>query len=47
VVGAGGLHSPVRTLASGPEERYENCLGYYAAAFSVERYPAQRSERLC
>jgi 2-polyprenyl-6-methoxyphenol hydroxylase-like FAD-dependent oxidoreductase len=39
VVGAGGLHSPVRTLAFGPEERYENYLGYYAAAFSVERYP--------
>jgi 2-polyprenyl-6-methoxyphenol hydroxylase-like FAD-dependent oxidoreductase len=39
VVGAGGLHSPVRTLASGPEERYGNCLAYYAAAFSVERYP--------
>jgi len=39
VIGAGGLHSPVRNLAFGPEERFERYLGYYTASFSVEGYP--------
>lgn len=39
VIGAGGLHSPVRNLAFGPEEHYERYLGYYVASFSAERYP--------
>lgn len=39
VIGAGGLHSPVRNLAFGPEERFERYLGYYVASFSVEGYP--------
>jgi 2-polyprenyl-6-methoxyphenol hydroxylase-like FAD-dependent oxidoreductase len=39
VIGAGGLHSPVRNLVFGPEDRYENYLGYYAASFSVGGYP--------
>ena len=39
VIGAGGLHSPVRHLVFGPERRYENYLGYYAAAFSADGYP--------
>jgi 2-polyprenyl-6-methoxyphenol hydroxylase-like FAD-dependent oxidoreductase len=39
VVGAGGLHSPVRRLLFGPESRFEKYLGYYAASFSVDGYP--------
>ena len=39
VVGADGLHSAVRTLLSGDGARPETYLGYYAAAFSVDRYP--------
>jgi 2-polyprenyl-6-methoxyphenol hydroxylase-like FAD-dependent oxidoreductase len=39
VIGAGGLHSPVRTIMFGPESRYEKHLGYYAASFDVEGYP--------
>lgn len=39
VIGAGGLHSPVRSLVFGPEDRYDKYLGYYAASFSVEGYP--------
>jgi 2-polyprenyl-6-methoxyphenol hydroxylase-like FAD-dependent oxidoreductase len=38
VIGAGGLHSPVRTLVFGPEERFEKQLGYIAAAFEVDGY---------
>jgi len=41
VIGAGGLHSPVRALVFGPEERYEKYLGYYAASFTVGGYPHQ------
>jgi 2-polyprenyl-6-methoxyphenol hydroxylase-like FAD-dependent oxidoreductase len=39
VIGAGGLHSPVRSLVFGAEERFEKYLGYYVASFSVEGYP--------
>ena len=39
VIGAGGLHSPVRGLVFGPEERYEKYLGYYAASFTADGYP--------
>jgi 2-polyprenyl-6-methoxyphenol hydroxylase-like FAD-dependent oxidoreductase len=39
VIGAGGLHSPVRTLVFGPEGRFEKYLGYYAASFSIDGYP--------
>jgi 2-polyprenyl-6-methoxyphenol hydroxylase-like FAD-dependent oxidoreductase len=41
VIGAGGLHSPVRALVFGPEGRYEKYLGYYAASFGVDGYPHQ------
>jgi 2-polyprenyl-6-methoxyphenol hydroxylase-like FAD-dependent oxidoreductase len=41
VIGAGGLHSPVRALVFGPEGRYERYLGYYAASFSTDGYPHQ------
>jgi 2-polyprenyl-6-methoxyphenol hydroxylase-like FAD-dependent oxidoreductase len=41
VIGAGGLHSPVRALVFGPEGRYEKYLGYYAASFSADIYPHQ------
>lgn len=35
VVGADGLHSRVRSLAFGPEDRFERFLGYNVAAFEV------------
>jgi 2-polyprenyl-6-methoxyphenol hydroxylase-like FAD-dependent oxidoreductase len=38
VIGADGLHSVVRHLAFGPEERFERFLGYAVAAFEVEGY---------
>jgi 2-polyprenyl-6-methoxyphenol hydroxylase-like FAD-dependent oxidoreductase len=38
VVGADGLHSRVRSLAFGPEARFEHFLGYVAAAFEVHGY---------
>jgi 2-polyprenyl-6-methoxyphenol hydroxylase-like FAD-dependent oxidoreductase len=39
VVGAGGLHSVVRSLVFGPESAFEKYLGYYTAAFSAPGYP--------
>jgi 2-polyprenyl-6-methoxyphenol hydroxylase-like FAD-dependent oxidoreductase len=39
VVGADGLHSRVRKLAFGPDERFEKYLGMVIAAFEVEHYP--------
>ncbi|HEV2097350.1 MAG TPA: FAD-binding domain, partial [Stellaceae bacterium] len=41
LIGAGGLHSPVRGLVFGPQGRYEKHLGYYAASFSAAGYPHQ------
>lgn len=38
VVGADGLHSRVRALAFGPDERYERYLGLKVAAFDVAGY---------
>jgi len=38
VVGADGLHSRVRRLAFGPDEKVEASLGYHVAAFEVEGY---------
>jgi 2-polyprenyl-6-methoxyphenol hydroxylase-like FAD-dependent oxidoreductase len=38
VIGADGLHSRVRQLAFGPEERFEVSLGYHVAAFEVDGY---------
>ncbi len=39
VIGAGGLHSPVRQIAFGPDATFERYLGYYAASFAVDHYP--------
>ncbi len=39
VVGADGLHSCVRRLAFGPDERFEKYLGMVVAAFEAKRYP--------
>ncbi len=41
VIGADGLHSRVRELAFGPENRYEKYLGCKVAAFEVEGYRAR------
>ena len=38
VVGADGLHSRIRGLVFGPEDRFELRLGYQVAAFEVEGY---------
>ena len=38
LVGAGGIHSPVRDLVFGPESRFETDLGYRVAAFEAEGY---------
>ena len=38
VIGADGLHSKVRALAFGPEERFEKRLGYAVAAFETSGY---------
>jgi 2-polyprenyl-6-methoxyphenol hydroxylase-like FAD-dependent oxidoreductase len=39
VVGAGGLHSPIRRLVFGPGAQFEKYLGYYAASFAAPGYP--------
>lgn len=38
VIGADGLHSTVRRLAFGPQDRFEKRLGYVVAAFEAEGY---------
>jgi 2-polyprenyl-6-methoxyphenol hydroxylase-like FAD-dependent oxidoreductase len=38
VVGADGLHSRIRDLVFGPEERVEKYLGYMVAAFETDGY---------
>ncbi|OMC19091.1 FAD-binding domain [Mycobacterium sp. SP-6446] len=38
VVGAGGIHSPVRGLVFGPQSRFETDLGYRVAAFEADAY---------
>jgi 2-polyprenyl-6-methoxyphenol hydroxylase-like FAD-dependent oxidoreductase len=38
VVGADGLHSAIRRLAFGPQERFEKRLGYIVAAFQCSGY---------
>jgi 2-polyprenyl-6-methoxyphenol hydroxylase-like FAD-dependent oxidoreductase len=44
VVGADGLHSNVRRLAFGPQDRFERDLGYRVAAFEVLRYRPRDEE---
>lgn len=44
VIGADGLHSNVRKLAFGPEEKFERPLGYIAAAFEVVNYRPRDEE---
>lgn len=39
VIGAGGLHSPVREMVFGPERAFEQYLGYCAASFITSGYP--------
>ena len=38
VVGADGLHSRIREIVFGPENRFERFLGYKAAAFGIDGY---------
>ncbi len=45
VIGADGLHSAVRKLVFGPEDRFEKYLGYYVAAFEVDGFP-NRDEQI-
>lgn len=39
VVGCDGLHSRVREIVFGPEDKFEKYLGYYAASFVTTGYP--------
>ncbi|MEZ5893279.1 MAG: FAD-binding domain [Parvularculaceae bacterium] len=39
VIGADGLHSTVRRLVFGPEEKFEHEIGYRVAAFEIAGYP--------
>ena len=39
VIGADGLHSRVRELVFGPDDRFERALGCYVAAFRLTDYP--------
>ena len=38
MIGADGLHSSVRKLVFGPQDRFESKLGYTTAAFEVQGY---------
>jgi 2-polyprenyl-6-methoxyphenol hydroxylase-like FAD-dependent oxidoreductase len=38
VVGADGLHSPLRAVVFGPQARFETQLGYLIAAFEIDGY---------
>ena len=38
IVGADGLHSNVRRLAFGPQQKFEKDLGYVVAAFETQHY---------
>ena len=38
VIGADGLHSQTRSLAFGPQQRFEHSLGYTVAAFEAPGY---------
>ena len=38
LVGAGGIHSPVRDLVFGPQSKWETDLGYRVAAFEADGY---------
>tara|TARA_R110000772_G_scaffold62590_7_gene140642 strand:+ start:262 stop:1491 length:1230 start_codon:yes stop_codon:yes gene_type:complete len=38
VIGADGLHSNVRALAFGPEEKFAKPLGYYIAIFTIDNF---------
>ena len=44
VIGADGLHSAVRRLVFGSENRLGKYLGYYVAAFEVDGYPRRDEE---
>lgn len=41
LIGADGLHSHIRELAFGPEQRFEKFLGYHVAAFDLVGYRAR------
>ncbi|WP_235682289.1 FAD-binding domain [Mycobacteroides abscessus] len=43
VIGAGGIHSPVRNLVFGPPAAFEKDLGYYVATFETRNY-SQRDD---
>jgi 2-polyprenyl-6-methoxyphenol hydroxylase-like FAD-dependent oxidoreductase len=44
VIGADGLHSNIRSLAFGPQDRFEKSLGYIAAAFEIRGYRPRDEE---
>ena len=44
VIGADGLHSSIRKLVFGPQDRFEKRLGYAVAAFEVSGYWARDND---
>jgi 2-polyprenyl-6-methoxyphenol hydroxylase-like FAD-dependent oxidoreductase len=44
VIGADGLHSAVRRLAFGPQEQFEQSLGYTVAAFETSGYKPREDD---
>jgi 2-polyprenyl-6-methoxyphenol hydroxylase-like FAD-dependent oxidoreductase len=44
LIGADGLHSVVRQLVFGPEEQFEQYLGYYTSSYTIEGY-STRNDR--
>ena len=48
VVGADGVHSPLRRLVFGPDERFERYLGYRTAAFIIDQpLPEMPDDAFC
>ena len=41
VIGADGLHSDVRAITFGPEQRFKKYMGHYVAAYAIHDYPSQ------
>lgn len=45
MIGADGLHSNIRRIAFGPEERFVSHLGYYAATWQLPNYLGLRRDQ--
>ena len=45
IIGADGLHSHIRSLVFGAESEFENDLGVYVAAFTINDYPHRNEDQ--